>query len=132
MFNNIPTIMSFKMHILPRHAGICHVARALTSFSQVLNLMPGANLRINASKTDVERSKIHTLKICSSNGIYIIAITENLKIRALDSTGRMRTYCRKFLLVWSTQTLPEVNVFVLLSSTTVGFLLSHFLGLPHS
>lgn len=57
--------MSFKMHILPRHAGICHVARAVISFSQVLNLKPGANLRINANKTDVERSKIQTLKICS-------------------------------------------------------------------
>lgn len=93
--------------------------------------MPGANLRINANKTDVERSKIQTLKICSSNGIYIIAITENLKIRALDSAGRMRAYCRELLLVWNTQTLPEVNVCVLLSSTTPG-LLSHVSGLHHS
>lgn len=124
--------MSFKMHILPMRAEICHVTRAVTSFSRVLNLMPGANLRINANKTDVERSKIQTLKICSSNGIYIIAITENLKIRALDSAGRMQAYCREFLLVWNTQILSEVNVFVLLSSTTLGFLLSHFSGLSHS
>lgn len=89
ILNDIPTIMSFKMHILPMCAEICHVARDVTSFSQILNLMPGADLRINANKTDIERSKIQTLKIHSINGIYIIAITENLKIRALDSAGRM-------------------------------------------
>lgn len=43
--------MSFKMYILATLAEICHVARTITLFSQVLNLTPPANLRINANKT---------------------------------------------------------------------------------
>lgn len=71
--------MSFKMYILPMLAEICHVARTITSFSWVLNLTPCANLRINANKTDAERREIQTLKICSSNGIYIIAVYQKSK-----------------------------------------------------
>jgi len=65
--------MSFKMYILPTLADNCRVARTRTSFSWVLNLTPSANVRIDTNKTDIERSKIQTWKIPSSDGIYISA-----------------------------------------------------------